>query len=283
MKQVTTVIPNYNGKHLLEKHLPQTLAALREGDELLIVDDASTDSSIEWLTQKYSLKEGKSHKDYVQWVGVFKKIDMCVVQSTVNLRFAAAVNLGVSLASHPYIFLVNSDVSPTPKVLSHLLPHFDDSSVFAVGCCEIEEEKEGKIGGKNKLWFDKGMFVHSRASEFTTGETAWASGGSAMFDKAKWQQLGGFDLAFYPAYWEDVDLSFRARQNGWKILFETEAVVYHHHESTNNDVFGQKRMNTISWRNANKFVWNNGTLGQKIAHVLWKPYWWIQRRRQTTI
>jgi glycosyltransferase involved in cell wall biosynthesis len=45
MSSVSVVIPNYNGKHLLEKHLPSVLSSMRSGDELLIIDDASTDDS----------------------------------------------------------------------------------------------------------------------------------------------------------------------------------------------------------------------------------------------
>jgi GT2 family glycosyltransferase len=281
MKHVSAIIPNYNGRRLLEKHLPAVVASLREGDELIVVDDASTDDSVAWLTRTFFLKETRNDDHFLRLEGSHKSIKIVVVQSHANVRFAAAANIGVQEAMHPYIFLINSDVSPEPTVLTFLLPHFEDTMVFAVGCREIEGNEVGKIGGKNILWFEKGMFMHSRAAEFSTGETAWASGGSALFDKEKWQQLGGFDLDYYPAYWEDTDLSFRARKMGWKVLFEASAVVHHHHESTNSDVFGQQRMSAISWRNANTFVWKNGTVGQKLAHIFWKPYWWIQRQRQT--
>ena len=53
-------------------------------------------------------------------------------------------------------------------------------------------------GGKNKLWFEKGIFCHSKADNFKSGETAWACGGSAMFDKKKWLKLGGFNKIYYP-------------------------------------------------------------------------------------
>jgi GT2 family glycosyltransferase len=264
MKPVTILIPTYNGRHLLEKNLLAVVKCARKGDELMIVDDASSDDTIEWLTNTFKLSP-------------LLDLTLTIIENETNLRFGASVNKGVIKAQHDYIFLLNNDVSPEPDVLKHLTSFFDDDAVFAVGCREIESNNDKKIGGKNKLWFERGLFMHARADEFSTGETAWASGGSALYDKHKWLKLGGFDADYYPAYWEDVDLSFRARARGWKVLFSAEAVVHHNHESTNNDVFGQNRIDDISWRNGNKFTWKNGTLRQKISHLLWKGYWFIRR------
>jgi len=116
------------------------------------------------------------------------------------------------------------------------------------------------------------MFIHSRASKLDSGETAWASGGSALFDLEKWKELGGFDIAFYPAYWEDIDLSMRARKKGWNILFCENAVVDHRHETTNASVFGQKKIDIMSWKNAYLFAWRHMTATQWLQHLIWLPY-----------
>src|SRR5690606_24971349 len=136
--------------------------------------------------------------------------------------------------------------------------------------------------GKNVLWFEKGLFQHSKANNFESGETAWASGGSALFSIKKWLVLGGFDDLFYPAYWEDVDLSYRARQNGWKVLFNANAVVYHKHETTNTTVFGNKMIENISWSNSFKFAWKHSNILQKLQFMVWYPYWQLQRLRAST-
>jgi GT2 family glycosyltransferase len=283
-RQVSTVIPTYNGLELLKKHLPFVLSCLRSKDQLIIVDDDSSDQTVDWLRKKFQLSKPRSEQDkfgsFKLRTGLIKQdqkeIDIKVMANDENIRFAANSNRGVMQADHQLIFLINNDVAPTEDVLSHLVPHFSDPAVFAVGCLEIESDQDLK-GGKNKLYFKKGMFIHQRADQFNSGPTAWASGGSAMFDANKWSQLDGFDLNYYPAYWEDVDLSYRAKQQGWKVLFESEAVVYHNHESTNRTELGMKQMDQISWRNANQFVWKNGGCWQKLQHLLWKPYWWYQR------
>jgi GT2 family glycosyltransferase/4-amino-4-deoxy-L-arabinose transferase-like glycosyltransferase len=137
-------------------------------------------------------------------------------------------------------------------------------------------EAPPKMTGKNQLWFARGMFMHAKAHDFSSGETAWVDGGSGMYDRNKWLEIAGYDLDFRPAYWEDIDLSFRARQKGWKILFDEHAVVEHRHESTNASAFGLVKMKTMSWQNGQKFFQKHASLRQRVAHWIWQPYWWVR-------
>lgn len=265
-KNVSFVIPSYNGKHLLEKNLPAVINQLVQGDEIVIIEDAGDDGTASWLDKNIKGKVSK------------KGASLKIIVNKKNLRFGASCNKAVKAAKHNLIFLLNNDVSPKKDCTDQLVSHFEDTEVFAVGCKE-KEIKDGKptFHGKNKLWFERGLFIHSKDNSMTSGETAWAIGGSAMFDKKKWLEIGGFDELFYPAYWEDIDLSFQAKKRGWKVLFEAKAEVDHNHESTNFDVFGQKRLEDISWKNSLKFTWKNGHIWQKIAFIIWQPYW-IYRR-----
>lgn len=285
MKQVSVIIPTYNGLDLLKQNLASVLTMMRSDDEVLVIDDASTDISCDYLIQHYHLTPYQKNAEYQSWQGnvvaAQKKVIFTLIKNHQNLRFAASCNRAAQLSEHPYLFLLNSDVQPEKNVLDFLLPHFADSRVFAVGCHEIEAHLGNISGGKNILKFEKGLFSHQRSPEFSSGPTAWASGGSAIFDKTKWLELGGFDLDFYPAYWEDVDLSYRARRKGWQVLFEAQAIVHHNHETTNSSVFGQKQIQTISWRNAQAFTRKNSTWWQKLEYWLWWPYWhWRWRKYQ---
>lgn len=300
-KQVSAIIPNYNGKHLLLKFLPHVLATLQSGDELILVDDFSTDESIKYLIKKYKLKLTKKstlptkvsedyfpqnnnieYKLYKNIVTVNKqKIELLVVSLQLNVRFAAAANTGVLFAKHDYLLLLNNDVKPTKGLRNQLIQHFSDSSIFGVGCLEYERDETGEKSGKNKLWFSRGLFMHSKADDMFTGSTAWVSGGSGMFDKSKWIQLNGFDQLFFPAYWEDVDLSYRAKQHGWKVLFDQDAVVYHVHESTNLDVYGVQKIINMSWDNAIKFLKKNANIWQLVQYCIFIPYWNYKRKNIT--
>lgn len=276
--QVSAVIPTYNGCSLLEKHLPSVLATLRPGDELVIADDASSDNTIEWLRDRFKLAVIDTGEFGTLYEGRTKDIAVTLIAHHDTHRFAANCNSGVSFANGDFIFLLNNDVAPTEDALSHLLPYFTDVDVFAVGCLEYESEEHLETAGKNKLWFERGRFIHSKADDFKSGATAWVSGGSGLFDHSKWQALHGFDENFSPAYWEDIDLSYRAREMGWKTLFEKDAVVYHRHETTNTSVIGKRKMNKVSWRNGTYFTWKHANWFQRIQSVLWAPYWWWQRK-----
>lgn len=298
MKNVSAVIPNYNGTSLLKKFLPDVIKCLNNKDEIIIVDDNSTDESTKYLIRQYKLKLIKKslparvskeyfpqpknikYKLYKNIIKIGKnKIDLYLVALEKNMRFAAAANVGVLFAKHDYILLLNNDVKPLKGLSSQLIKHFDDELVFGVGCLEFERNKSGEQSGKNKLWFEKGMFMHSKAENMLSGSSAWVSGGSGMFHKQKWIYLNGFDQLFYPAYWEDVDLSFRAKMNGWKVLFDQKAVVYHVHESTNTDVFGEQKVMDMSWNNSIKFVKKNANFWQLIQYYLFKAYWNYKRKQ----
>ena len=288
---VSVVIPTYNGVKLLKKHLPSVITCLRDGDQIIIVDDASSDETVQWLKSRYKLKEVIDRASFDedlfkgQIVQSSKQIDLIVVVNRKNLRFGMSVNKGVSFSERDLIFLLNNDVSPKKDVLEHLLPYFSAHpnrvnhkkslypsplQVFGVSPAEIDEDSN--LAGRNTLWFQRGLFVHSKASKMASGETAWLIGGAALISRAKWDELGGFDAEYYPAYWEDIDLSFRARKKGWHVLFEHNAQVFHRHETTNQDAFGRNKMDVMSIKNAFVFGRKHTNIFQKIQFLLWLPY-----------
>lgn len=290
MKQqppISCIIPSYNGYQLLDKHLPSVVKAMKDGDFLIISDDASSDSTVQSLVKRFNLElRNETNKDlkynlYQGQATIEKKhLTVLILQHNSNVRFAECVNRAALLCSTPYFFLVNNDVSLHPDSLTILRQQMgSDPDIFAIGCLEYELSESGEKSGKNKVWFERGLFQHSKADEFTSGKTAWASGGSSLFSTAKWRELEGFDTQFFPAYWEDTDISWRARKMGWKVLFNQEAVVYHKHETTNTQEFGRTSLKEISWKNAFRFAWKHSSFLQKIEFIVWHPYWQWQRVR----
>lgn len=284
-RSITFLIPSYSGSELLKKHLPAVVKAADTGDQILIIDDASKDRSVPWLKRKYKLELSSENGNYdvydaTQTLGS-KKLFIKLIVLSQNSRFAAAVNLGFELANNNLIFLLNNDVSPEKNSRKKLIEIFHtQADVFAVACLEYEgKDKTALRSGKNQLWFERGLFHHSRANNFAFGSTAWASGGSAMFDRKKWLELNGFDLKFQPAYWEDIDISQRAKKRAWKVLFQPEAIVFHQHESTNSKVFTDLEIQKISFRHADRFTRKHADIWQLFAFILWRPYWWVKRHR----
>ena len=253
--KVSVVIPNYK-KHPLVDNLSQVLKAC-PGCEIIVADDASPDDTVKFLKKNFPRVKG--------------------VVNQKNLRFAATCNAGAAAASGDVVVLLNSDVAPKKGFLKPLLTHFNkDKKVFAVSCLEIQFALGKKsFSGKNRCWFERGFLNHAAAPIVNFKKPAlncWGTGGSMALDRKKFMDLSGFDTIYAPAYWEDIDLSWRARQQGFRILFEPRSRVFHNHETTNISVFGQKRLSTMAYRNQLIFVWNNIRGRRLVEHFLWLPY-----------
>lgn len=251
--KISVVIPTYNGKALLEKNLPAVLDAIHNDDEVIVVDDASTDTTVQWL-----------HKNY--------PTEVKVLTNEKNQRFALTCNRGARESKNNVIVLLNNDVSPEKDFLKTLLGHFGDETVFAVGCKEIATNEANKEYGRNGGRFERGFLVHWRENDQNQTDTLWVSGGSGAFRKSMWETLKGFDPDYRPAYWEDIDLCWRAREKGWKVLFEPKSVVHHNHESTNASEFGKNRMEVMAYKNQILFMWKNARGMELVKHFLWLPY-----------
>ena len=209
---ISIIIPNYNGAELLKKNLPKVTDAIsnyKESIEIIVVDDCSTDSSMEILKKLNGIR---------------------IIRNERNLGFSSTVNNGVRNASGEIVVLLNTDVKPEKEFLIPLLNHFNDEKIFAVGCKDksIENGKTVLRGRGVGMW-KKGFLIHSRG-EVDKNTTLWVSGGSGAFKKSIWEKLGGFDELYSPFYWEDIDLSYRAIKSGYKILFEPKSVVIHEHQ-----------------------------------------------------
>ena len=255
MKTVSVVIPNFKKLPLIN-HLPAALKACPTA-EIIVVDDASPDDTVSYL---------KKH---------FPKVKVVVNQQ--NERFAVSCNNGFKAAKGDIVVLLNSDVAPKPDFLPPLLKHFDNDRVFAVSCLEIQKhDSKEEFSGRNKCEFKRGFLIHSAAAIGnlkSAVDNCWATGGSSAFDRKKYLQVGGMDKLYKPAYWEDIDLSWNAREKyGWKILFEPRSQVYHNHETTNVSVFGLRKMETMASRNQWLFVWKNSRGLKFLQHFLWLPY-----------
>lgn len=266
---VSVVIPNYNGQHLLERFLPSVIVALdkyasQTGSEnqILVVDDASTDNSVRWLEANYP-------RSRVQ-----------VIKRPTNAGFSSTCNSGFKLAKNPTLVLLNNDVEAEENFLLPLIEHFQDPDVFAVTCKALGLDKKtfcngGKIGRfRHGFWSAYANYDVTEAADGPLGpRREWLSmaaiGGFSAFDKTKLERLGGFDELFSPFYWEDIDLSYRAWKRGWVIRYEPRSVVYHDASSTINRYYQRSYVDVVSRRNRLIFHWKNlHDPAMRLQHVL---------------
>lgn len=228
---IDIIIPSFNGKYLLEKHLPEVIKNSDNLNKIIVVDNGSTDGTVVWLEKEYP--------------------DVVIVKNTENLGFTKPINQGVAVSKAEYIILLNNDVRPEKDYLKNILRFFKDEKVFAVSFNE-NESSWPLVRWDGKLQFTRGK------DKTTPYYSAWASGGSAIFRRSIWDKLGGFNEIYAPYYWEDIGIGYRAWKSGYKIISDIESMVYHEHESTSKKM-NPNYVSLIKQRNELLFTWLNIT------------------------
>ena len=237
-KSVSIIIPNYNGVSLLEKYLPHTYRAIRFAQvsyELIIVDDCSTDGSVDFVHTNYP--------------------EVKLLINAVNSGFSYTCNQGIQQAEMELVLLLNSDVSLSEEYFSKLWRFFDDPDTFGVMSRIMntngETEDAARFLAFSGMKFKFSDFFYSNDTSKRT-PTAYLSGANALVCREKLVELGGFDEVFSPFYCEDVDLSFRAWRLGWKCFYEHDAICHHEVSKTIRASNSKKKLLSIVYRN--KFI-----------------------------
>jgi GT2 family glycosyltransferase len=238
------VIPNWNGRDLLEKYIPSILEATsyNPANEIIVVDNASEDGSAQFLKTTFPTVR--------------------VLELDRNYGFGGGSNRGFAAAKNDIVVLLNSDMRVAPNFLQPLLDGFSDENVFAVSCqifftdpAKLREE----TGLTQAWWENGGIRVRHRIDENVTTAFPcfYGGGGSCAFDRRKFAELGGFDELLRPFYLEDTDLGFLAWKRGWKVFYEPRSIVWHEHRGTIGKKFSQEYIQSILKKNFLLFCWKN--------------------------
>jgi GT2 family glycosyltransferase len=213
LTRVAVVIPTWNGRELLATLLP-TLAAQRFRDfRTIVVDNGSSDGTVEWLA--------------LEWPAVE------VLALPANLGFAPAVNRGVRAAHEPYVALLNNDMELDPGWLEALVDALDaDPRAGAATPKQRSGIDRERLDGAGDLlaWTGgatrRGIGELDRGQYDAPGRVFGASAGAALYRRAALEQVGAFDESF-ESYLEDVDWALRAQMQGWHALYVPHALAYH--------------------------------------------------------
>lgn len=236
-KSVSIIIPNYNGQKLLEQYLPFTIDSIsKEGVpfEIIVVDDASTDSSIKFLRQS------------------FPKV--IVIQNKVNRGFSFTCNKGLETAQFELCLFLNSDVKLTPSYFKDQWHYFQHEDTFGVMGRMLTPDGN-RIEGAAKLPILKGFKLKVNKQFYSTNSnqkatpTVFLSGANSLVVTEKMKELGGFDEIFTPFYSEDLDLGLRAWRVGWKSYYEQKSICYHLGCHTIKNSCKKRKMKSIYFRN----------------------------------
>lgn len=261
-KSISVIIPNYNGKHLLEAYLPSLIIALeycKIENEILFIDDCSKDDSIDFIKNNYP--------------------EIKIIENKVNVGFSKTCNAGINVACKDLVFLLNTDVKLVENYFEKQFVYFEKPDTFGV-MGRIMNFDGKKIEDAARLPRFKGSKFKANTfyyilenSEFTY--TTYLSGANALIDTEKLKQLEGFDEIYSPFYFEDFDLGLRAWKMNWKLYYDHESICYHRVSASTN---------TIKKSNFVKIIYHKNSFTLQSIHLFgYKRYIWHIQLITTTL
>lgn len=220
MTTAAVVIPNWNGARWIDACLESVLAQDRAPDEVVVVDNGSTDGSD---------AAAEAH------AGVR------VVRLGRNTGFSVAVNRGVEAVRCDWVALVNTDVVlDTDWLRRACAPLEQEPAVASVATKMVDLANPGTIYDAGDLLRrdgaceQRGRFMTDDGRFDAPGDAFSACAGAAVYRRDALLRAGGFDERFF-AYLEDVDLGLRLRLAGWRCRYEP-AVARHAGEGSSSEL-----------------------------------------------
>jgi len=240
----SVVIPNWNGRDLLEKYLPPLIRAMQghPDNEIIVVDNGSTDGSAAFVRERFP--------------------EARLLALPRNLGFGGGSNAGFRAAKNDIVVLLNSDMRVAEDFLAPLLKGFTHPDVFAVSCQIFFSDpgKRREETGLTQGWWSHGMLRVRHREDGKVDRLFpcfYGGGGSCAFDRRKFLELGGFDELLKPFYLEDTDLGYRAWKRGWRVLYQPASHVWHEHRGTIGKTFSRSYIENVIRRNFVLFAWKN--------------------------
>ncbi|RYY32547.1 MAG: glycosyltransferase family 2 protein [Sphingobacteriaceae bacterium] len=218
--KVAVVILNWNGIHHLQQFLPSVIASTWQNIEIVLGDNASTDSSVEWVKSRYP--------------------EVKIIQNDTNYGFTGGYNRVLKQVEADYYVLLNSDIEVQPRWIEPVITLMESDGTIAAAAPKILSyanknmfEHAGAAGGyidsfgypfcRGRMFYeieeDKGQYDIST-------EVFWATGAALFIKKKCWDEAGGFDERFF-AHMEEIDLCWRLKNMGYKVMYCAQSTVYH--------------------------------------------------------
>ena len=220
MEKVAIVILNWNGQAMMERYLPSVLNYSRDEAAVYVADNASTDQSMEMLRRQFP--------------------EVKLIQLEKNWGFAEGYNKALRQIDAEYYLLLNSDIKVTHHWLTPMVEYMDNHQ--DVAACQpkllsIFDEDRFEYAGASGGYLDRLGYPFCRGRIFETVEAdngqydfatdiLWATGAALMIRAKDYWEAGGLDGRFF-AHNEEIDLCWRLRIRGRRIVCLPESYVYH--------------------------------------------------------
>ncbi len=224
MHKSCVVVPNWNGADSLPSCLDSLLGQSFK-PHIIVIDNGSVDESLKLLEQ-------------------YPQVE--VIKHAENKGFAGGVNAGIRLAikmKATYVALLNNDAVADKNWLAELVSYMDNHDRTGIVTSKILDSTGDKLdstGDYYTIWglpYPRGRNESNIDKYDSSVEIFGASGGASLYRLSMLEEIGLFDEDFF-AYYEDVDISFRAQLAGHKVSYVPAAVVYHQIGATSGKLKG---------------------------------------------
>jgi len=202
---VSVIIVNYNGKTYLEKCLESLMKINYKNYEIILVDNNSTDTSIEFVKNTYP--------------------SITIIKLNDNYGFAEPNNIGAKNAKGDYLLFLNNDTEVNPDFIEEMVKVLKQDPKIAI-CQSLLLKPNGEVDSSGDFIDTMGRAYSSKNKVNEVKKILSARGASMMARKDLFWELGGFDKIFFASF-EDVDLGWRAWIWGYKIVLVPNSIVYH--------------------------------------------------------
>ncbi|OGL36529.1 hypothetical protein A3F38_00085 [Candidatus Saccharibacteria bacterium RIFCSPHIGHO2_12_FULL_48_21] len=240
--KLTTIVPNWNGANSLPACL-ESLSNQTVSASITVVDNGSTDGSLDMLKSKYPQIE--------------------VVELRKNRGFAGGTNAGLKRAivqGAQYVALLNNDAVANKNWLEELFGYAKKHPEAGIVTSKILNADGAQVDSTGEMYTTWGLPYprgrrESASAGYSQSESVFGASGAASLYRVKvLKEIGLFDNDFF-AYYEDVDISFRAQLAGWKVAYQPKAIVYHQIGATSSkvkDFTTYQTMKNLPW-----LMWKN--------------------------
>ncbi|SHJ17587.1 glycosyltransferase family 2 protein [Parasporobacterium paucivorans] len=250
--KVTVIIPNYNGLKFLKPCMESLVKQNYPDYEILIMDNASTDGSIEYIREK------------------FPRVNLVCLDK--NYGFTGAVNKGIELTESPYFILLNNDTEVEPDFVGELVKAIEKSDkIFSCNSKMINFYDREVMDDAGDLYAIVGW-----AFQKGTGQSIYkynkdksifsACGGASIYRKKVIDEIGALDPAHF-AYLEDVDLGYRAKIYGYRNMYCSKSIVYHVGSGTSGSKYNSFKVK-LTARNSIYLNYKNMPIIQLVLNFL---------------
>ena len=210
---VSVIVISYNGSDVIRGCLDTLLANDYPNFELLVVDNGSTDSLADIVKNDYP---------QVKLISFFP-----------NRGYAGGMNEGLKAAKGEILIPFNDDTESTPNLIREIVQPLQDYPDVGIVGCKILYPDRKTIQHAGGTFSVNGLTRHYGYGEIDQGqydqsqEVDYVTGCAIAIRRKVFEQLGLYDDRYYPTYFEEVEFAYRARQAGFRIFYNSKAVLYH--------------------------------------------------------